>query len=168
MYERAEIGARFYFLEGADVIYLRHADVLDTRALAELRAASLTEMGFLPPDRADAAFVARAAGAISRLFREHRIVAWVTCDDECVVGSAFAVLYDRLPYPEGSLHAEVSGVYVGSAYRGRGFAAEMVREIVSAVTADGARKIFLRPSVGSRGLYERIGFIDAGEIMAFA
>ncbi len=150
------------------MIYLRQADVLDTRALAELRAASLTEMGLLPAERTDAAFIGRAADAISRLFREGRIVAWVTCDDECVVGSAYAVLYDRLPYPEGSRHAELSGVYVERDYRCRGFAAEMIREIVSSVNADGVRKIYLRPVAGSRGLYERIGFVDAGEIMAFA
>ena len=59
-------------------------------------------------------------------------------------------------------------MYVERAYRRRGFAAEMIREIVSAVTADGVRKIFLRPTAGARGLYERIGFVDAGEIMAFA
>ena len=104
------------------MIYLRQADVLDTRALAELRTASLTEMGFLPPDDSDTAFFSRAANAIGRLFREGRAVAWITCDEHQIVGSAFAVLYDRLPYPDGSLHAEVSGVYVAPQYRNHGYA----------------------------------------------
>ncbi len=141
------------------MIYLRPADRLDGPILAELRAASLVEMGLLAPAERDG-FVAAAECDIDRLFHDHRVVAWVTCDDEAVVGSASAVLYDRLPYPEGSLHAEVAGVYVSPAYRRNGYAAEMVSEVVASVRASGVRKTFLRPSPGAHDLYVRLGFVD--------
>lgn len=146
-------------------MYLRAADEPDAPALAELRAASLCEMNLLEPS-ARPPFVAEAAANLARLFRAQRMMAWVACDDERLVGSCCAVFYDRLPYPEGSLHAEVSGVYVAPPYRRRGIAAELVREVVAAVRSSGVRKTFLRPSATARALYERLGFTVDGVTMA--
>lgn len=147
------------------MIYLRSADGLDSLSLAHLRAASLTEMGLLPPTHRDG-FVARAAGELNALFRTGRIAVWIACDDERVVAAACAVFYDRLPYPDGSRHAEVCGVYVRPLYRKRGFASELVREVVAAARAAGARKTFLRPSKSAKSLYARLGFADT-ELMVF-
>ena len=142
------------------MIYLRAADRFDARALAELRAASLVELDAAPAD-AGTAFVPLAAREFFTLFAAERIVAWVACDGERVVGSSCAIFYDRLPYPDGSRHAEVSGVYVMPAYRNRGFASELVREVVAATRAAGARKMFLRPARGAKRLYARLGFIES-------
>lgn len=141
------------------MIYLRRADVLDLRALATLRADSLCELGHLVPEERPP-FRDSAARELLRLHRAGSLVVWLLCDDAEIVGSACAVYYDRLPFPDGSLHAEISGVYVHPDYRGRGFAAEMVREVVDEVRAAGARRAFLRPSRAAKRLYERLGFSD--------
>jgi GNAT superfamily N-acetyltransferase len=147
-----------------DLIYLRAADRFDADELAELRAASLHELGLLPP--ADvAAFTVTATHELRALFAAERITAWIACDDARVVASCCAVFYDRLPYPEGSRHAELCGVYVRPAYRKRGFASELVREVVAAAQAGGARKTFLRPAKSAKNLYARLGFVDT-ELMA--
>jgi GNAT superfamily N-acetyltransferase len=147
------------------MIYLRTADRFDARELAQLRAASLVEIGVLAGDAVEA-FIPRATREFFTLFARERMAAWVACDDAQVVGSSCAVFYDRLPYPEGSLHAELCGVYVVPEYRNRGIASELVREVV-AVTRASARKTFLRPSSKSRAMYARIGFIET-ELMTLA
>jgi GNAT superfamily N-acetyltransferase len=148
------------------MIYLRGADRFDARALAELRAASLIEIDVLAPSAA-APFVSAAAGDFFTLFRTERIAAWIACDGDCVVGSSCAVFYDRLPYPDGSRHAELCGVYMRPVYRGRGFASELVREVIAATRAAGARKTFLRPTKKAKSLYERLGFVET-ELMLLA
>jgi GNAT superfamily N-acetyltransferase len=148
------------------VIYLRAADRYDCRSLAELRTASLIELDVLPAHDAPE-FVAQATREFGALFRADRLVAWVACDAEQVVASSCAVFYDRLPYPDGSRHAELGGVYVMPAYRNRGFASELVREVVAGAHAGGARKTFLRPSKRAKSLYARLGFVDT-ELMTFA
>lgn len=148
------------------MIYLRAADALDVCALAELRAAALTELGLVPPGDVTA-FARRAAPEFTALLRAGRLAAWVACDDARVVAMCCAVFYDRLPYPEGSRHAELCGVYVAPAYRRRGFASELVREVVAAAEAGGARKTYLRPTPQGKPLYARLGFVET-ELMAFA
>ena len=68
--------------------------------------------------------------------------------------------FDRLPYPDGTLHAELSGVYVEPEYRGAGCASRLVAAVVETVRTSGVRRTFLRPSPGARSLYARLGFVD--------
>ena len=143
--------ARFFFV--------RPAGAHDAAALARLRASSLAEQGYLA--EADfAAFVERATADTARLFAEERLVAWLACADDVVFGSACAVYFDRLPYPDGMRHAELSGVYVEPAYRGAGHASRLVAAVVETVRISGVRRTFLRPSPGARSLYARLGFVD--------
>jgi GNAT superfamily N-acetyltransferase len=141
------------------MIEQRRADTADARSLGRLRAASMIEMGYLPAnDRAP--FELRAAADILELFGAQRLIAWVLCDGAHVVGSACATFFERLPYPDGALHAEVAGVYVEPAYRGRGHAARLVEAVLAEVTGRGVRTTFLRPSPLSKSLYERLGFTE--------
>jgi GNAT superfamily N-acetyltransferase len=146
------------------LIYLRAADRFDVRPLAQLRAASLTELGLLDSAGRDA-FIASATREFRLLFAHDRIAAWIACDDARVVATTCAVFYDRLPYPDGSRHAELGGVYVMPGYRKRGLATELVREVIAAAQAGGARKTFLRPAKSAKSLYARLGFVDT-ELMA--
>ena len=150
------------------MIEIRRAREDDASALARLRAASLVEQQHLAAGERDG-FGARAAGDVARLLREGRLAAWLLCDGETVVGSACAVYFERLPFADGTLHAELSGVYVDPAYRGAGHASRLIAAVVGAVEGSGARKTFLRPSPASRSLYARLGFIDdATGVMSLA
>ncbi len=140
------------------MLYLRPADWRDAPALARLRAASLLELELLDPAHAPA-FTAQATAAFARLFAAECIAAWIACDGVAAVASSCAVFYDRLPYPEGSRHAEICGVYVLPAHRNCGIGTELVREVVAAAAGAGARKVFLRPSPSSKALYGRLGFV---------
>jgi GNAT superfamily N-acetyltransferase len=159
---------RFFFFRDEAMTTLRPAEPHDAGALAHLRAASMIELGYLTAADEDA-FVRRAAVDFARLFDDARLVAHVLCDAQTVVGSACAIFFDRLPFPDGALHAEISGVYVAPTYRGAGHATRLVDLVVAAVRRSGARRTFLRPTAGSKALYERLGFVDdEGGLMRLA
>jgi GNAT superfamily N-acetyltransferase len=163
-----ETGRFFFFMVHGSiffVIHLRAADRFDALALAALRAAALVELELVSAAHADV-FAARATHEFAALFRDDRLAAWMAYDGDRAVGSCCAVFYDRLPYPDGSRHAELCGVYVLPAYRNRGFASELVREVVATAQAGGARKTFLRPSKTAKRLYARLGFVET-DLMAY-
>ncbi len=147
------------------MIYLRIADRFDARALAGLRAQSLVELNVLPFIAVNE-FVATATREFFSLFLAERVVAWVVCDGERAVGSSCAVYYDRLPDPNGSRHAELGGVFVEPPYRNRGFASELIREVIATTRAD-ARRTFLRPAKDAKPLYARLGFVES-DLMVLA
>ncbi|MBV9408577.1 MAG: GNAT family N-acetyltransferase [Candidatus Eremiobacteraeota bacterium] len=141
------------------MIHVRPAGPDDADALARLRAASMIELGYLAPAERNA-FVPDAARDFVRLFANGTLLARVLCDGDAIIGTAGAVLFERLPYPGGTLHAEVSGVYVEPAHRGTGHAGRLVADVLADLRRTGVRKIFLRPSPRSRGLYARLGFVE--------
>ncbi len=142
-------------------VYLRYADCDDGAALARLRTASMIENGMLA-ERDAPAFEARARRNLTRMLRDERLVAWVLVAGARVVGSACVVLFERLPYPGTSQHAEVAGVYVDPAFRGRGFARELVSEAIAGASAFGVRRIFIAPTDAMRGFYRTLGFASCG------
>ncbi len=150
-------------VQGRPEVFLRQVDLEETNILAELRAASLLEMGLLRPAAA-AEFRLRGRRQFARMLREGRLAAWLLFVDGEPVGSAYAVFFERMPYPETSLHAEIAGVYVAPEFRRRGYASLLVTEALAAARARGVRRIVLQPGHGARGLYERLGFADSGQM----
>ncbi len=151
--------ARFFFVRDGAMKQIRRAQASDVHDLAQLRADSLAEQGYVAPGQR-AAFAREAEADLARSFERGRIVAWLLCDGAAAVGSACAIYFERLPFPGGSLHAELSGVYVAPAYRRLGYASQLVAAVVGDVRVSPARKTFLRPAPGARALYTRLGFVD--------
>jgi GNAT superfamily N-acetyltransferase len=118
----------------------------------------------LDPQRA-AAFLRTATREFYQLRRAGRIDGWIAECDGAIVGSTYAVFWQRLPYPGSSRHAEIAGVFVEPAYRGRGIASELVRETLGAAQAMGVRKIVLHATERTRALYERFGFTSGSEMV---
>jgi GNAT superfamily N-acetyltransferase len=144
-----------------DALCLRMATDADAAALATLRSASCLEMGLLGHGEAPA-FRWRARREIATLLREERMLAWVLVVEGRVAGCACVLLWDRLPYPGSSRHAEIAGVYVDPAFRRRGIARELVAEAIATAAAAGVRRTFIAPTLHSRALYRSFGFDDAG------
>ncbi len=146
-----------------DRLLLRRAGRIDARALARLRAASLLEQRLLEPAAAPA-FEDGAERSFATLLRDERLAAWVLEVDGCVRGSACVLFWERLPYAETALHAELSGVYVDPAYRRNGFARELCREAIDAARGRGARRITVHPSPSAVALYRELGFERGNEM----
>jgi N-acetylglutamate synthase-like GNAT family acetyltransferase len=144
-----------------DAFCLRFAADGDAPALAALRTASLIEMGLLGAAEAPA-FRARARREIGAMLREERLIAWVLEAEGRIAGCACVVVWDRLPYPESSRHAEIAGVYVAPAYRRRGIARELVGEAIATARAHGVRRAFIAPTSQTRAFYRTFGFDESG------
>ena len=141
------------------MIERRRAHTDDAAALGTLRAAGLIELGKLTPAQREP-FATRAANEFARLLEQGRLVAWLLCADGEPVGMACANYFERLPFPEGTWHAEVSGVYVEPRFRRAGHASQLVAAVLNDVRTSPARKVFLRPSAAGRSLYARLGFVE--------
>jgi ribosomal protein S18 acetylase RimI-like enzyme len=144
-------------------VYLRAAERGDAWALARLRSASLLEQELLAASEARA-FERRAFREFSTLFADEGLAAWVLVAAGRVAGAACVVFWRRLPYREGSLHAELCGVYVEPALRRRGFARELCSEALASARAADVRKIVVHASDVGRPLYEQLGFIAGNEM----
>jgi ribosomal protein S18 acetylase RimI-like enzyme len=142
----------------------RAATLADAPALARLRARGLAEQGLLPEAESDA-FVATALREFARLFASKRISVRVVADRGDIVGCACVVFWQRLPYPDCSLHAEIAGVYVVPSRRGQGLATQLTLSAIADARAQGVRKIFLHPSVQAKGLYRRLGFVENTQLV---
>jgi GNAT superfamily N-acetyltransferase len=144
-------------------LVLRQADAFDASALAELRVASLIEMEMLDP-LAAAEFLPRARREYWTLLREERVAAWILLAAGRAAGCACVVFFERLPYPQTSLHAELAGVYVAPPFRRRGIARELVTEALAAAVARGVRKIVIHPTGQTREFYRAFGFSESGQL----
>lgn len=145
-------------------LYLCQAKAYDAAALADLRAASLIEMSLLDASDRER-FTIEARGELFRMLREERIAAWLLVDGDRAVGCATALFWMRLPYPNGMMHAEIAGVYVDPAYRGRGFARELIRDAIDAARGRGARNVVLHARPGTEDLYRGMGFVGSNEMV---
>lgn len=150
-------------VEESTTIRVRAAAMRDARALASLRAESLIEMELLERPAAPA-FVAETEAGLRRLFADGKLVGWLLLDGARAIGCASVVFWERLPYPDGAVHAEIAGVYVAPAYRRRGYATALTREAIGAARERRSRKIVLHPSAAARSLYERLGFTAAHQM----
>jgi GNAT superfamily N-acetyltransferase len=136
------------------LVQATRADAFD---LARLRCASLVEMGLLSHAKR-ATFERVAAAEIFQLFAQEQLIAWLLIEAGVPRGCACAIFWERLPYQQGSLHAEIAGVYVEPALRRNGYATELVREVLQGASARGVRKITLSPTEVGRSIYKRLGF----------
>ncbi len=150
-------------MDDRTLVYLRAAERGDAWALARLRTASLLELELLAPSAARA-FERDAFREFSTLLVDERLTAWVLVAGGRVAGSACVVFWRRLPYLDGSLHAELCGVYVEPALRRRGYARELCSEALAAARASNARKVVVHASDGGRPLYEQLGFVAGNEM----
>jgi ribosomal protein S18 acetylase RimI-like enzyme len=144
-------------------ISIRAAGAADAATLAALRAESLIEMKLLEPP-AGPRFVEEARRRFEELFEQRMLQAWLLLDGASPIGCACVLFWNRLPYPDGALHAEIAGVYVAPGYRRRGYATRLTREAIAAARARNARKIVLHPTAAARSLYERLGFTAAQQM----
>jgi len=100
-----------------------------------------------------------------------RYVAWVAEVEGTVVGGAGVQLRELLPRPAPGGRALVRGpqglilnVFTERAWRRRGVAAALMRELLGWCRANGIESLVLHASADGRPLYERLGFTPTNEM----
>ena len=148
-------------------VTIRRAGADDIETLVKLRLALLDETGFLPPEER----VPELADAIRRYFREsllsEEFLGWVAQAPEGIVATSGLVFLTKPPLGDHLSGAEayVMNMYTVPAWRGRGLATELLRQVVAFVRGTGVRRISLHASAAGRPVYLRSGFVEVGSEM---
>lgn len=145
------------------VVRIRRAAPSDAADLARLRAESLVEQGLLEATGA-CAFARDAELHFASALRTGSVEAWILRSATGTHGSAAVTFYERLPYPETALHAELAGVFVDARFRGRGFARALCRMAIEAARERGVRRIAVHASRGAGNLYRGLGFVPGNQL----
>jgi len=152
---------------------IRRATAADAGVLARHRVDMFRDMGQLTDDLRDT-LVEAARAYFAAAIPDGRYVAWVAEAEGAVVGGAGVQLRELLPRPAPGGHALVRGpqglilnVFTERAWRRRGVAAALMRELLGWCRANGIESLVLHASADGRPLYERLGFTPTNE-MRFA
>lgn len=151
---------------------LRQATVADADIIARHRALMFEEMHELAPERAD-----ELRQKTSRYLRDAlprgEYVGWLVVPAEApdtVVAGAGAQVRNTLPHPREPVDAPhgrqaiVLNVYTDPAWRGRGVAELLMRQVMAWAGESGMHTLVLHASDAGRPLYERLGFVATNEM----
>lgn len=149
----------------------RRAVVDDIDALADHRVSMFRAMGTLAEEDAESL---RSASAdwFRRAMASGEYLAWVAVTDgepATIVAGAGLRIDGILPRPgQRGTYLGPDGmllnVYTELAWRGRGLASRLVREILESARACGMERVNLHATDDGRAVYERIGFVPTNEM----
>jgi len=136
----------------------------DARSLAELRWEFRS--GLVSPVESKTSFIDRCSGWMRRELAKGEWRAWIAICDEATVGQVWFRTIEKVPNPVGERdrHGYLSNLYVKPAARG-GVGTRLVEIALEFARADGIDRVVLWPTPGSVRLYERYGFVRAGDVM---
>src|ERR1700688_3526297 len=143
-----------------DGITLRRATPADGSLITEMRIRSNRERHTTEVDVA--AFRPICEQRFEGGLASGELCAWVAFDDARAIATATLKIVPNLPRlgviagPD----ARVRNVYVDPAYRGRGIAAAMMREIIDEAKRLGVDRLTLGASDMGRRVYEKLGFVQ--------
>ena len=152
---------------------IRRATAADAGVLARHRAEMFRDMGELPDDLYDA-LIDAARAYITQAITDGRYIGWVAeldAGSREVVGGAGVQLRELLPRPDVARERLVRGpqglvvnVYTERAWRRRGVADALMRELLRWCRGNGIESIVLHASGEGRPLYEKLGFTPTNEM----
>jgi GNAT superfamily N-acetyltransferase len=143
---------------------IRPATPADAGALAELRWEF--RAGKTPPTETRDAFVDRCEEWMSAELQRGAWRAWVAEQDDRIIGQIWLQLLSKLPNPaeEREHHAYVSNVYVTPSARG-GVGTRLLQTAIDWAAGHDIDRVVLWPTVRSRSMYERHGFLSNGGVL---
>jgi GNAT superfamily N-acetyltransferase len=149
---------------------IRPATAADAGVLARHRADMFRDMGQLSDDLRDTLLEA-ARAYFAAAIPDGRYVAWLAEAGGEIVGGAGLQLRELLPRPAPGGSRLVRGpqglvmnVFTEHAWRRRGVAAALLRELLRWCRASGIESVVLHASADGRPLYEKLGFTPTNEM----
>jgi len=157
----------------AGTFTIRDATAEDAAVLAHHRAAMFRDMGSLRPELYDA-LVAAARPWFAEAVPAGEYVAFLASPAEApgeIVAGAGVQLRRQLPRPAadgGGIETRPQGlvlnVYTEPAFRRRGVAALLMRQVIAWAREHGTGGLVLHASDEGRPLYESLGFVQTNEM----
>jgi GNAT superfamily N-acetyltransferase len=153
---------------------LRRADPGDAATIAEMRVRSSAERNAaVTPERNDA-FRAACEAALEAELREGDTRIWLAFNGERAIGTATLMILRTLPrirsrsgIVANARDGRVRNVYVELAYRGRGIAQALMREVLNEARRENVDRLTLGASDMGRPLYEKMGFVAKRDEMIY-
>jgi len=155
------------------VYRIRRATAADAGVLARHRAEMFRDMGELPDGLYDT-LVEAARAYVTQAITDGRYVGWVAerdAESGEIVGGAGLQLRELLPRPNTGREQLVRGpqglvvnVYTEPAWRRRGVADALMRELLRWCRGNGIESIVLHASGEGRPLYQKLGFTPTNEM----
>lgn len=149
---------------------VRRATAADAGVLARHRADMFRDMGQMTDDLRDT-LVEAARAYFAAAIPDGRYIAWLAEAGGKVVGGAGLQLRELLPRPAPGGSRLVRGpqglimnVFTERAWRRRGVAAALLRELLQWCRASGIESLVLHASADGRPLYEKLGFTPTNEM----
>jgi GNAT superfamily N-acetyltransferase len=149
---------------------IRRATAGDAGVLARHRADMFRDMDQLSDDLRDT-LVEAARAYFAAAVPDGRYVAWLAEAEGEIVAGAGLQLRELLPRPEPSGTRLMRGpqglilnVFTEPAWRRRGVAAALMRELLRWCRASGIESVVLHASADGRPLYEKLGFTPTNEM----
>jgi GNAT superfamily N-acetyltransferase len=143
---------------------IRPGSAADARALAALRWEFRS--GRDPAVEAEGAFIDRCSVWMGRELEAGAWRAWVADEDGAIVGQIWMRIVEKVPNPVGERdrHAYVSNLFVRPAARG-GTGKRLLEAALEWAAQNGVDRVVLWPTPRSVALYQRHGFVRAGDVM---
>jgi GNAT superfamily N-acetyltransferase len=154
----------------ASEITVRRAVPSDAAMIAALRVRSSGERNAPGTPAELDAFRAACEAAFETALREGSLRVWLAFDGTLAIGTATMMLLPNLPRlrsPDRTHDGRVRNVYVDPAYRRRGIAAAMMREVLDEARRENVDRLTLGTSEMARPLYERLGFVNKGDELEY-
>jgi len=149
---------------------IRRATAEDAGVLARHRADMFRDMGQLSDTLRDT-LIEAARAYFAAAIPDGRYVAWLAEAGGEIVGGAGLQLRELLPRPAPGDSRLVRGpqglimnVFTERAWRRRGVAAALLRELLRWCRASGIESVVLHASADGRPLYEKLGFTPTNEM----
>ena len=152
---------------------IRRATAADAGVLARHRAEMFRDMGELPASVYDK-LIDAARAYLTQAVTDGRYVGWVAeldAGSREIIGGAGLQLRELLPRPDVARERLVRGpqglivnVYTERAWRRKGVADALMRELLQWCRGNGIESVVLHASDEGRPLYERLGFRPTNEM----
>ena len=152
---------------------IRRATAADAGVLARHRAEMFRDMGELPASVYDT-LIDAARAYLTQAVTDGRYVGWVAeldAGSREIIGGAGLQLRELLPRPDVARERLVRGpqglivnVYTERAWRRKGVADALMRELLQWCRGNGIESVVLHASDEGRPLYERLGFRPTNEM----
>ena len=106
------------------------------------------------------------AAAYRDLYQQQKCCHYLVEDEGVAVACGGAVIKDDVPFCffKTPCYGYIMDVYCEPASRRRGYATQLVQQVIAWLRERGVHNIKLKPSVAGQRMYEKLGFQPSGEM----